>query len=183
MTLRIAQLLVAVTLPLSAQQPMPGYTPSSAAAERALEADAITRPGPVSAAAHSIVLSRETHVSGTPAQARTRDYVLNQMRSWGLETEARTYDVWLPHPTEVHVWRIGSDARELSLAEPVVEGDSTSALPQYPTVNGYSGEGDATGDIVYVNYGLIEDYAALDSLGISARGKVVIARYGRSFRG
>ncbi|OYV71911.1 MAG: hypothetical protein B7Z72_05940, partial [Gemmatimonadetes bacterium 21-71-4] len=53
----------------------------------------------------------------------------------------------------------------------------------YPTVNGYSGVGDVTGDVVYVNYGLIEDYAQLDSLGISVRGKIVVARYGRSFRG
>jgi N-acetylated-alpha-linked acidic dipeptidase len=50
-------------------------------------------------------------------------------------------------------------------------------------VNGYSGAGDVTGDIVYANYGLIEDYAQLDSMGISVRGKIVVARYGRSFRG
>src|SRR5207253_6498922 len=55
--------------------------------------------------------------------------------------------------------------------------------PQYPTVNGYSGAGDATGDVVYVNYGLVEDYTTLDSLGVSVKGKVVVARYGRSFRG
>jgi N-acetylated-alpha-linked acidic dipeptidase len=54
---------------------------------------------------------------------------------------------------------------------------------EYPTVNGYSGTGDVTGEVVYVNYGLIEDYAQLDSMGVSVRGKVVIARYGRSFRG
>ena len=62
-------------------------------------------------------------------------------------------------------------------------GDPTSALAQYPTVNGYSGQGDVTGEVVYVNYGLIEDYAQLDSLGVSVRGKIAIARYGRSFRG
>ena len=189
---RIAALFVLVVLPLPlclplplvAQQAMPGYSAASAAAERATEADAITRPAPVNASAHSFILSRETHVSGTPAQARTRDYVINQMRLWGLDTETRTYDVWMPHPTEVHVWRIGkSETRELSLAEPPVEGDSTSTLPQYPTVNGYSGEGDVTSEIVYVNYGLIEDYATLDSIGISVRGKIVLARYGRSFRG
>jgi N-acetylated-alpha-linked acidic dipeptidase len=50
-------------------------------------------------------------------------------------------------------------------------------------VNGYSGQGDVTGDVVYVNYGLIEDYAQLDSMGVSVKGKIVVARYGRSFRG
>ena len=62
-------------------------------------------------------------------------------------------------------------------------GDPTSKLAQYPTVNGYSGQGDVTGEVVYVNYGLIEDYAQLDSMGVSVKGKIAIARYGRSFRG
>ena len=61
---------------------------------------------------------------------------------------------------------------------------ATSSLWQYPTVNGYSGEGDVTSDVVYVNYGLIEDYAQLDSMGVSVKGKIAVARYGRrSFRG
>ena len=80
------------------------------------------------------------------------------------------------------VWRVAPDTLRLTLSEPVVPGDPTSALPQYPTVSGYSGQGDVTGDVLYVNYGLIEDYAQLDSLGVSAQGKIVVARYGRSFR-
>ena len=182
---RIVLLLLPLAIPVAAQQPLPGFATRSAAGQSALESDVIARPTSVSAAAHSLMLSRETHVAGTPAQARTRDYVMSQMKAWGLETEARTYDVWMPQPTEVHVWRVGqgTDARELSLAEPPIEGDSTTTLPQYPTVNGYSGEGDVTGDIVYVNYGLIEDYAVLDSLGVSVKGSIVVARYGRSFRG
>ncbi|MDE3052252.1 MAG: M20/M25/M40 family metallo-hydrolase [Gemmatimonadota bacterium] len=178
---RIAALLV-VAAPLGAQQ-LPGYASASAAAERTLEAHAITLPTPASAEAHSKALSSEIHVSGTPAQVRTLDYVIDQFKKWGLETEVRSYDVWMPIPTAVHLWRVDGKARELSLAEPAVNGDPTSALPQYPTVNGYSGVGDVSGDVVYVNYGLIEDYARLDSLGVSVKGKIAIARYGRSFRG
>lgn len=179
---RLAALLVFAAAPLGAQQ-LPGYTAASAGAERALEARAIALPTPASAAAHSKALSSEIHVSGTPAQVRTLDYVIDQFKKWGLETEVRSYDVWMPIPTAVHLWRIDGKARELSLAEPPVKGDPTSALPQYPTVNGYSGVGDVSGDVVYVNYGLIEDYAQLDSLGVSVKGKIVVARYGRSFRG
>ena len=168
---------------LSAQQPMAGYSAAAAAREREIESDAIRRPSPTSAATHSRALSREVHVSGTPAQARTRDYVIAQMKSWGLETEVRSYDIWMPHPTDVRVWRVAPEPRALKLAEPAVSDDPTSAQPQYPTVNGYSGQGDVTGEVVYVNYGLIEDYAQLDSLGVSVRGKIVVARYGRSFRG
>ena len=168
---------------LPAQQPMTGYGTAAAAREREIESDVIRRPSPTSAAAHSQALSREVHVSGTPAQARTRDYVIAQMKAWGLETEVRSYDIWMPHPTDVRVWRVSPEPLALKLAEPAVPNDPTSALPQYPTVNGYSGQGDVTGDVVYVNYGLIEDYAQLDSLGVSVRGKVAVARYGRSFRG
>ena len=178
----LAAAIVAPTLAL-AQQGMVGYTPASAARERDIEADAIRRPSPASASRLSQTLSREVHVAGTPAQARTRDYVIAQLKSWGLQTEVRAYDIWMPHPTEVGVWRVSPSPMRLSLAEPPVPNDPTSALPQYLTVNGYSGQGDVTGDVVYVNYGLIEDYAQLDSMGISVRGKIAVARYGRSFRG
>jgi len=179
----IVVLLTGCAVLLNAQQPLVGYAPASAARERDLEADAIKRPSPSTAAANSKALSRETHVAGTQAQARTRDYVIAQMKSWGLETSVRSYDIWMPHPTAVHVSRVSPEPKQFALAEPRVKGDPTSALAQYPTVNGYSGQGDATGEVVYVNYGLIEDYAQLDSMGVSVKGKIAIARYGRSFRG
>jgi N-acetylated-alpha-linked acidic dipeptidase len=174
---------VAAASPGRAQQQLPGYTASNASRERDVEAAAIRRPSPTTASAESKALSRETHVAGTPAQARTRDYVIEQMKSWGLQTESRTYDVWMPQPTSVHVSRVSPQPKEFALAEPPVAGDATSRLYEYPTVNGYSGQGDVTGDVVYVNYGLIEDYAQLDSMGVSVKGKIAIARYGRSYRG
>lgn len=165
------------------QQPMTGYAPQTAARQRTAEAAAVQTPSPEVARRHSQALTAEPHVAGTPAQQRTADYVVQQMREMGLETEVRTYRVWLPHATSVRVWRVSPDATELDLAEPAVPGDPSTTQWQYPTVNGYSGEGDASGEVVYVNYGLIEDYARLDSLGVSVRGKVAVARYGRSFRG
>src|ERR1051325_4099002 len=167
----------------AAQQPITGYSAGTAARQREIEADAVKRPSPSIASTHSRELSRATHVAGTAAQARTRNYVIEQMKRWGLETEVRSYDVWMPHPTAVRVARLSPQPKELALAEPPVAGDPTSGSWQYPTVNGYSGEGDVAGEIVYVNYGLIEDYAQLDSLGVSVKGRIALARYGRSFRG
>jgi N-acetylated-alpha-linked acidic dipeptidase len=175
--------LLAVIATQASSQSMPGYTPANAARERELEAAAIKRPLPSEASAFSRDLSKETHVAGTPAQARTRDYVIAQMKKWGIDTEVRSYDVWMPHPVSVKAGRVSPSPKEFSLAEPPVASDPTSSLAQYPTVNGYSGQGDVTADVVYVNYGLIEDYAKLDSLGVSVRGKIAVARYGRSFRG
>ncbi|MGI8403030.1 MAG: M28 family metallopeptidase [Gemmatimonadaceae bacterium] len=165
-------------------QATPGYSPQSAALERTREAEAIERPSPANASAHSKFLSAQPHMAGTPAQARTRDYVINQMKSWGLETEVRAYSVWMPHPLSTRVWRVAPDPIELDLKEgPVAEDTTSAAFPQVMAFNGYGAAGDVSGEIVYVNYGLIEDYAQLDSMGVPIKGKIAIARYGRSYRG
>ncbi len=124
-------------------------------------------------------LSAVPHMAGTPAQAATRDYVLEHLRSWGVDAWSKEYTVYIPQPEVVAAWVIPgphAKAAELSLPEP-------GKGPQVPPFNGYTGDGDVTAEVVYVNYGLIEDYKTLDSLGISVRGKIAIARYGRSFRG
>ncbi|HMH26423.1 MAG TPA: M28 family metallopeptidase [Gemmatimonadaceae bacterium] len=170
-------------IPLGAQTTS-GYSPQSATAERAAEADVITRPSPTIASAHSKFLSLQPHMAGTPAQARTRDYVVSQMKSWGLETEVRSYRIWMPHPLSTRVWRISPNPTELNLQEGPIPEDTTSvSFPQVTPFNGYGAAGDVRGEVVYVNYGLIEDYAQLDSMGVSVKGKIAIARYGRSFRG
>ena len=165
-------------------QATPGYGASTAAAERAIEADVIKRPSPTSASQHARFLSERPHMAGTPAQARTRDYVIEQMKSWGLETEVRTYRVWMPHPITTRAWRVSPQSLELNLREGAIPEDTTStAYPQVLAFNGYGAAGDVTGDVVYVNYGLVEDYEQLDSMGLSVKGKIAIARYGRSYRG
>src|SRR6476619_6742400 len=180
------KLLVAAMLiaPALHGQTLTGYSVNSSARERSVESDVVNRPSPSAADAHSRFLSQQPHMAGTPAQARTRDYVISQMKSWGLETEVRTYKVWMPHPVSTRVWRISPSPVELNLAEgPIAEDTTSVAFPQIPAFNGYGAAGDVRGDVVYVNYGLIEDYAQLDSMGISVKGKIAIARYGRSFRG
>src|SRR5207247_10556947 len=122
-------------------------------------------------------LSAVPPMGGTPAQAATRDYVLERMKSWGVDAWSKEYTVYIPQPDTVAAWIItGRRATPLALAEP-------GTGPQIPPFNGYTGDGDVTADVIYVNYGLIEDYKTLDSLGQSVKGKVAIARYGRSFRG
>lgn len=166
-----------------AVKPITGFSPASSMQERIIEEAAIGGPQQARAREHSRELSKEPHVAGTPAQVRTRDYVIAQMKAMGIETEMRGYDVWLPHATGVHVWRMGSTPEELNLVESPIPGDPSTTLAPYLTVNGSSAAGVGEGELVFVNYGLIEDYATLDSLGVSVKGKVVLARYGRSFRG
>jgi N-acetylated-alpha-linked acidic dipeptidase len=80
-------------------------------------------------------------VAGTPAQARTRDYVLAELRRLGIPVETRAYRVWLPHATAVAVWRLGpgGDSPRLDLREPPVPATRRARWRQYPTVNGSSG--------------------------------------------
>jgi N-acetylated-alpha-linked acidic dipeptidase len=175
--------MLTLALPMSAQT-TPGYSAQGAIAERTIEAAAIARPSPTSASAHSRFLSRQPHMAGTPAQARTRDYVIAQMKSWGLATDVRSYSVWMPHPSSTRIWRVAPNPVELNLREGVVPEDTTSSTyPQVIAFNGYGAAGDVTGEVVYVNYGLIEDYAQLDSMGVLVKGKIAVARYGKSYRG
>jgi len=102
--------------------PMPGFAAAHAAGQRVLEDGAVGRLNPDAARAHSRALSAETHVAGTPAQLRTRDYVLEQMRTMGLRTEVRSYSVFMPHAVSVRLWRTAPTERELPLGEPLVEG-------------------------------------------------------------
>ena len=179
----VVSMVIVLAAPAGAQT-TPGYSPQSAATERATESDAIVRPTASSASAHSRFLSLQPHMAGTAAQARTRDYVIDKMKSWGLDTEVRSYSIWMPHPLSTRIWRISPDPIELNLQEGRVPEDTTSfAFPQVTPFNGYGAAGDVRGEVVYVNYGLIEDYAQLDSMGVSVKGKIAIARYGRSFRG
>ena len=182
----VRRLFVALALlaaPLGAQG-VTGFTRANGDRQRQLERAAVAVPAPERAATHSRALSSEPHVAGTPAQARTRDYVIEQMKRLGLETEVRAYDIWMPHPTSVRAWRVDGAAQELDLREGPIAGDTTlGTLGEVPPINGYAGSGDVTGEVVFVNYGLIEDYAQLAAMGVSVRGKIAVARYGRSFRG
>lgn len=175
--------LATVTAPRAWAQDPTGFSAAAAERQRAIEAQAIDAIQPAFLDSISYALTREPHVAGSPAQARTRDWVMDRTRAWGLESEIKTYHVFLPWPTQVELEMTAPKRRRFELREAVLEEDPESKLPQYPWVNGYSGTGRAEGEVVYVNYGLHEDYALLDSLGVSVEGKIVIARYGRSYRG
>ena len=173
------------TVPLAAQIPL-GFGAPDTAAQRAFETRLVAIPDTLSARELTRTLARVPHMAGTPAQAATRDAVIAQLKSWGLETSVKAYDVYIPAVDTVRAWlvaRPGAAPERLVLTEPVIPGDPVTTGAQIPPFNGYTASGDVTGPVVFVNYGLIEDYKTLDSLGVSVKGKIAIARYGRSFRG
>lgn len=175
-------LLLCGPAPLLAQGPS-GFTAPDAARQRSLERllDSLVRPAAIRADARA--LSSSPHVAGTPAQRRTADYVNRQLADAGFDTLSVSFRVYIPFQDSAVVQLITPVRKRLNLAEPPLREDPATHGPIWPAMNGYSGVGDVTGPVVYVNYGLPEDYRRLDSLGVNPRGKVAIARYGRSYRG
>ena len=142
-------------------------------------------PAPNSAREHLRRLTAEPHVAGTREDYETAVYVRDQMRSFGLTAELKEYQVWLNYPKTDPIVELISPRRErLTVREAVLREDPTSSNPKItPLFNGYSPSGDVTADLVYANYGLPPDYEALQKAGVDVKGKIVIVRYGNSFRG
>ena len=192
-TILILSLLVVITLttPLTftqttfAQTAIDGFSPARAAAERRWEEQFRAVPDPKSAREHLRRLTLEPHVAGTKEDYDTAVYVRDQLRSYGLQAELREYEVWLNYPNNPSTLELITTKRlRLSTQEAVVPGDPTSSNPKItPLFNGYSANGDVTAPVVYANYGLPGDYEELKKAGVDVKGKIVIVRYGNSFRG
>ena len=179
-------ILALSALPAHSVRAQTGFSPSAAASQAAIEQRLLATADTARARLMTRDLSARPHMAGTRAQADTRDYVIAKLQSWGLETWVKDYVVYLPQPEVVGAWvyaRRGAPAQPLTLGEPSVAGDPATAGPQVPSFNAYSGDGDVTAPVVNVNYGLDNDYRTLDSLGVSVRGRIAMARYGYSFRG
>lgn len=130
-------------------------------------------------------LTAEAHIAGSPEDYATAVYVRDQMRSFGLRSELKEYQVLLPYPRTPSIVELVAPRRErLQVREDIVPQDLTSSSRRIvPLYNGYSASGDVTAPLVYVNYGLPNDYEAVKKAGVEVKGKIVIARYGNSFRG
>src|SRR5262245_55328426 len=128
--------------------------------------------------------ARPHHV-GSPYGKANADYIAELFTSWGYETRIERFDVLFPTP-RTRVLELTSPTRYTArLAEPAIPEDPTSnqAAEQLPTYNAYSINGDVTGPLVYVNYGVPADYDELARHGVSVKGAIVIARYGGAWRG
>jgi len=129
-------------------------------------------------------MTEKPHHAGSVGSREVADYALGLFKEWGLDAKIEVFEALLPFPTARTVEMTAPVRHQLSLAETVLSSDPDSGdADQLPTYNAYSATGDVTAPLVYVNYGIPEDYATLKKLGIDVKGKIVIARYGRSWRG
>src|SRR6187399_1570186 len=128
--------------------------------------------------------SHPHHVGSVQGKANA-DYMVNLFRSWGYQTEIAEYHVLFPTPKTRVLELLGSKPYKAKLDESALKEDKTSGQKseQLPPYNAYSADGDVTAELVYVNRGIPADYDRLERMGISVKGKIVIAKYGHSWRG
>jgi N-acetylated-alpha-linked acidic dipeptidase len=160
-----------------------GFSPGAVAAQDRFEQALLDLVQPDSVGRWARTLASRPHVAGTPGQVATRDSVIGWHAAAGVEAAYDSMLLYMPHPIKVSVERTWPEYESFDLSEPPLPEDPATSLDVVPVFNAYSGSGLAEGDVVFAGYGLPADYRTLDSAGISVRGKVVLARYGRSFRG
>jgi len=130
-------------------------------------------------------MSYVPHHLGSQASKDTADYIAGLLKSWGYEVEIAEYQVLMPTP-KTRVVELVSPTKyvatldEDTLPEDASTGRRDNLLPPY---NAFSADGDVEAELVFVNYGMPADYEVLERNGISVKGKIAIAKYGRSWRG
>jgi N-acetylated-alpha-linked acidic dipeptidase len=130
-------------------------------------------------------LAAKPHHVGSPHDKENAEFIAELFKSWGFETQIERFDVLFPTPKARELELTAPTKYVARLAEPTIQQDPTSGqtAEQLPTYNAYSIDGDVTAPLVYVNYGVPADYETLERRGIDVKGKIVIARYGGSWRG
>ncbi len=187
-----------ILLPFASQQTVtpkaaiPTFVPPSKifgyrnpTAELQAEKAFLAVPDPERAKKDLQVLTATPHVAGSPEDKQTAAFVLQQYTAAGLDAHVQEYKVWMALPLDVRVDVVAPAGVVLHGPSPEhVSEDPFQKDPRIlPPFNEYSASGDVTADVVYANYGRAEDFKKLQEMGIDVKGKIVIARYGKVFRG
>lgn len=165
--------------------PLIGFTPENTIRERTLEGKLDASLNANNLRDWMQRLSARPHHLGSAYGKQNAEFIAAQFKSWGYDTQIEEFSVLFPTPKIRVLELAGPEKFTARLLEPAVEGDATSSQSdeQLPTYNAYSADGDVTGQLVYVNQGIPHDYEVLAQHGIDVKGKIVIARYGGSWRG
>lgn len=178
---------IAFLLPLftvAQTQTIIGFNASNAAAETAVEKNFDSNLSAQNIGNTIKILSAKPHNVGSENNKQEGLYIMNLYKSWGWDAKIETFKVLFPTPKTRVLEMIAPTPYKALLKEPALKEDSTSGQEdQLPTYNAWSADGDVTAPLVFVNYGLPADYEELAKMGIDVKGKIVIAKYGRSWRG
>jgi len=130
-------------------------------------------------------MSSKPHHGGSPWSKQNAEYAANLFKEWGYESSIETFEVMLPYPKIMKLSLVSPSKISFKLDEPPVKGDKTTAITKdlLMPYNAFSADGNITAELVFVNYGIPADYIELKRMGIDVKGKIVIAKYGGSWRG
>ncbi len=168
-----------------AQKTISGFTRESAETQRAAEEKFDSYLKQTNLDQWMKRLAARPHHLGSAYGKDNAEYMRDLFKSWGYDAKIETYKVLFPTP-KVRIVELVSPVKfKAKLSEPALKEDGTSnqIKEQLPTYNAWSADGDVTGDLVFVNYGVPDDYEQLERMGIDVKGKIVIAKYGGSWRG
>jgi N-acetylated-alpha-linked acidic dipeptidase len=177
-------LSVSPILQPAANDSIRGFDPASQTEELKWERQARVIPDAGHIGEFISRLSKQPHMAGTPQSKQTAEAILAQLHRYGLDAHIEQFEALLPQPKVRVLEMTGHVKFRAKLEEPPVAGDRNSGdAGIVPTFNAFSGDGDVTAPMIYVNYGLPADYEVLRTYGIDVKGKIAIARYAKSFRG
>jgi len=162
-----------------------GFSPKAAADERALEARFDANLSADAIRGRMKFMAAEPNQVGSPHDRANAEFTLAQFKAWGWDAHIETFSVLYPTPKVELLELLGAAPYTANLTEPPIPGDATSYRQAggLPAWNAYGGDGDVTASLIYVNYGMPADYEALQRMGLSVKGKIVITRYGAGWRG
>jgi N-acetylated-alpha-linked acidic dipeptidase len=171
--------------PAAAPAPLRGYTPEHSATEVQWEKKFRALPDAAIIRENMRRLSARPHHVGSPYDKDNAEWLLAQLKSFGLDAKIETMEALFPTPKLRQLELLGPKPFTAKLQEPALAVDPTSdqQKEQLPTYNAYSRDGDVTAPLVYVNYGAPADYEKLAEMGVSVKGAIVIVRYGQTWRG
>jgi N-acetylated-alpha-linked acidic dipeptidase len=174
-----------VAAPATSPAILDGYSPAHSATERDWESKFRAIPDPKILRDNMQRLSARPHNVGSPYDKDNAEWMLSKFKEFGFDAQIETFYVLFPTPKERVVQLVEPTKFTAKLQEPPLSVDPTSSqtAEQLPTYNAYSIDGDVTAPLVYVNYGVRDDYEQLDRMGVSVKGAIVIARYGGAWRG
>ncbi len=177
--------LTAVSLLSTGAFAQDGFLPSQLAGEKTFEQNFLNSDKFSRFKGHLTELTKNPHIAGTPENELVKDYMVKVMSDAGMDVKVWPYDVYLPNnPGKSELQIISPVQMTLSQKEGIIEEDPFSDDPRlHLGFNAFSGSGDVTAEVVYVNYGTREDFEKLAEMGVPLVGKVAVARYGGNFRG
>jgi N-acetylated-alpha-linked acidic dipeptidase len=178
-------LLLFLCIHSNAQQNLIGFTDAGSDKQKELEKQFDARMNAGNLDTWMKFLSSHPHHVGSAKGRANAEYMADLFRQWGYQTEISTYYVLFPTPKTRVLELLGSKPYKAKLEEPSLPEDKTSGQKseQLPSYNAYSADGDVTSELVFVNRGVPADYEELERMGIDVKGKIVIAKYGGSWRG